>query len=304
MVFKAEQQHFPGVKPIKKRDKKDRRGDGRKAIVALFTITVLASALFYLQAEAPKIWEKITAPRVISRLPKEHFDPSPVLDQIKDLTQDLSGTYGVYVYRFQDGEEYGLNERKVFPAASLNKLPVMISAYQQAEQGKLDLEAKYILKESDKVQGAGILYSKPAGTKYTYRQLIEYMGQYSDNTAFKVMRRVTGETILDQATPEEIGILLKKLYEGELINQEHQNELLQFLTNTDFEDRIPKGVPEGVRVAHKIGTLTGIYSDAGIIFAEKPFVLVIMTKDALEKEALEVLPKITQVVWEFETASP
>lgn len=301
MVFKAEQQHFPGVKPIKKRDKKDRRGDGRKAIVALFTITVLASALFYLQAEAPKIWEKITAPRVISRLPKEHFDPSPVLDQIKDLTQDLSGTYGVYVYRFQDREDYGLNERKVFPAASLNKLPVMISAYQQAEQGKLDLEAKYILKESDKVQGAGILYSKPAGTKYTYRQLIEYMGQYSDNTAFKVMRRVTGETILDQATPEEIGILLKKLYEGELINQEHQNELLQFLTNTDFEDRIPKGVPEGVRVAHKIGTLTGIYSDAGIIFAEKPFVLVIMTKDALEKEALEVIPKITQAIWEFET---
>ncbi|MBU3956963.1 class A beta-lactamase-related serine hydrolase [Patescibacteria group bacterium] len=304
MVFKAEQQHFPGVKPIKKRDKKDRRGDGRKAIVALFTITVLASALFYLQAEAPRIWEKITAPRVISRLPKEHFDPSPVLDQIRDLTQDLSGTYGVYVYRFQDREDYGLDERKVFPAASLNKLPVMIAAYQLAEQGKINLETEYVLKETDKVQGAGVLQSKPAGTKYTYHQLIEYMAQYSDNTAFKVMRQVTEETTLDQATPEEIGILFKKLYEGESINQEHRDELLQFLTNTGFEDRIPKGVPEGARVAHKIGTLPGVYSDAGIIFAEKPFVLVIMTKDTREVEALEVLPKITRAVWEFETASP
>lgn len=304
MIFKAEQQHFPGVKPVQKKEKKVRRGDERKAIAALFVITVLASALFYLQAEAPKIWEKITAPRIISRLPEEHFDSNLVLNQIKDLTQNLSGTYGVYVYQFEDGRDYGLNERKVFPAASLNKLPVMMAAYQQAEEGKIDLETEYILKEADKVQGAGILYSKPAGAKYTYRQLVGYMGQYSDNTAFKVMRQVTGETILDQATPEEIGTLFKKLYEGELINQKHRDELLQFLTNTDFEDRMPKGVPEGVRVAHKIGTLTGVYSDAGIIFAEKPFVLVIMSRDARESEALEVLPKITQAVWEFETASP
>jgi len=304
MAFKAEQQHFPGVKPVQKKERKARRGDERKAIAALFVITILASALFYLQAEAPKIWERITAPRIISRLPEKYFDPNPVLSQIEDLTRNLSGTYGVYVYRFKDGKDYGLNERKVFPAASLNKLPVMVAAYQQAEEGKLDLETEYILKEADKVQGAGVLLSKSAGTKHTYRQLIEYMGQYSDNTAFKVMRQVTGETILDQATPEEIGILFKKFYEGKLINQEHRDELLQFLTNTDFEGRIPKGVPEGVRVAHKIGTLAGIYSDAGIIFAEEPFVLVIMSRDARESEALEVLPEITQAVWEFETASP
>ena len=304
MAFKAEQQHFPGVKPVKKRDKKERRGDGRKAIVALFTITVLASALFYLQAEAPKIWERITAPRIISHLPEKYFDPSPVLNQIKDLTQDLSGTYGIYVYRFKDEKDYGLNERKVFPAASLNKLPVMIIVYQQAEEDKLDLETEYILKEADKVKGAGILRTKPAGTKYTYRQLIEYMGQYLDNTAFKVMRQVTGETTLDQATPEEIGILFKKLYKERIISDEHRDELLQFLTNTGFEDRIPKGLPEEIRVAHKIGTLTGIYSDAGIIFAEEPFILVIMSKDARESEALEVLPQITQAVWNFETVSP
>ncbi len=300
MVLKAEQQHFPGVKPVKKREKKDRRGDGRKAVIALFVITVLASTLFYLQAEVPKIWERITAPRIISRLPEKYFDPDPVVEQIKALTQDLSGTYGVYVYRLEDGKDYGLNEKKVFPAASLNKLPVMIAAYQQAEQDKLDLETEYALKEADKVQGAGILYSKSAGTKYSYRQLIEYMAHYSDNTAFKVMRQLVGEILVEQMTPEEVGELFRKLYKGELINQEHCDELLRFLTKTNFEDRLPQGVPEGIRVAHKIGTLDGVYSDAGIIFAEEPFVLVIMTKDAREKEALEVVPQIAQAVWDFE----
>ncbi len=304
MVFKAEQQHFPGVKPIKKREKKEKRSDGRKAIVVLFIITILASFLFYLQAEAPKIWERITAPRIISHLPNKYFDPSSVLNQIKELTQDLSGTYGVYVYRFKDGKDYGFNEKNTFPAASLNKLPVMIAVYQQAEEGKIDLETEYLLQKKDKVEGAGVLQSKPAGTEYTYRQLVEYMAQFSDNTAFKVMRQVTGETLIEQTTPEKIGLLFKKLYQDKVITDEHRDELLEFLTKTDFEDRITKGVPEDIRVAHKIGTLTGVYSDAGVVFTKEPFILVIMTNDAREKEALEVLPQITQAVWDFETVSP
>lgn len=300
MIFKAEQQHFPGVKPVKKKEKIDKRSDGRKVIIVLFVVTVLASLLFYLQTEIPKIWQKITAPKIISHLPREEFDFKPVLNQIETLTQDLSGIYGVYVYRFKDGQDYGFNEDKDFPAASLNKLPVMIAAYQQAEQNKLNLDAEYTLKEADKVSGAGILQTKSAGTKYSYRQLLEYMGQNSDNTAFKIVRQAVGEVLIDQITPREVGDLFEDIYQREVINQEHQEELLRFLTKTEFEDRIPHGVPEGVRVAHKIGTLSGVYSDAGIIFAEKPFVLVIMTKDAQEKEALEVLPQITQAVWDFE----
>ncbi|NIT03871.1 hypothetical protein GTO10_02980 [Candidatus Saccharibacteria bacterium] len=104
-------------------------------------------------------------------------------------------------------------------------------------------------------------------------------------------------------TPKEAGELFRKLHEGELINQENQEELLGFLTDTEFEDRIPQGVPEEVRVAHKIGTLAGVYSDAGIVYAEDSFVLVIMTKDAQEKEALEMLPQITRAVWDFEIES-
>jgi len=317
MVFKfkskTEQQTLPGVPPLKKREKKENRGEGRKTIAVLFIITVLASLLFYLQAELPKFWEKITAPAIISSLPQEQLATRSVLNQIKDLTQALSGTYGVYVYRLDDGEGYGVNEDKIFPAASLNKLPVMVTAYQMAEKDELDLATQYTLKEADKVEGAGLLQAKPAGTKYSYRQLIESMAQDSDNTAFKVINQVVGETVVEQMTPREVGEIFKKLYQGNLLNQENQEELLQFMTKTSFEDRIPKGVPEGVRVAHKIGTLTGVYADAGIVYGEKPFssegrkersdfILVIMTKEAQEKEALEVLPRITQVVWEFETS--
>ena len=164
--------------------------------------------------------------------------------------------------------------------------------------------------------GAGILQGKSAGTTYTYRQLVEYMGQYSDNTALKAMRQILGEAKIQETinqlgmtktslkefetTPQDIGFFFQKLYQGKMINNEHSEELLNFLTKTAFEDWLPKGIPGNIRVAHKIGKDLGTFSDGGIVFADKPFVIVIMSKDAREIEANETLPKISGLVWGWE----
>lgn len=293
--------------------------------MAVFLATVLASLVFYLKTEAKVLWQKLTSPLVISeKTSPAQFDPNPVLTEIKNLTKELRGTYGVYVYRWEDGQEYGLHQTEVFPAASLVKLPAMVALYQEADAANLDLETEYILKEADKISGAGILQNKPAGSTYTYRQLAEYMGQYSDNTAFGILREELGEARIEKAvhdlglertslkknetTPEDIGVFFRQLYEGEVVKPEYQEEILAFLTNTGFEDRIPAGIPEGTRVAHKIGTEIGSFSDGGIVFADPPppeadggFVLVIMSRDARENEAAEVLPQIAKAVWDFET---
>lgn len=100
-----------------------------------------------------------------------------------------------------------------------------------------------------------------------------------------------------------MGIFFRKIYQAEIVSQKHRDEILEFLTETAFEDRIPAGLPEGIKAAHKIGTELGNYSDAGIVFSDAPFVLVIISKNARESEALEVLPQITQKVWEFEVGS-
>jgi len=50
-----------------------------------------------------------------------------------------------------------------------------------------------------------------------------------------------------------------------------------------------------------VGTDIGVISDAGIVFGKRPFIVVIMSSDVLEKEAKEVLPEIVKAVWEFES---
>jgi len=330
MIFKAEQQVISEVNPLgqkivpgekKKTRKKQPPKGSRWTIVVLFGLTLLAIGIFYLKAEIPVLWQKITSPLVITgnRAPKTKFDPSLVLNSVADLTKDLRGEYGLYVYRFDDQNEYGSHQNEIFPAASLMKLPVMLLFYQEVEKGNLDPETKYVLKEVDKVLGAGILQGKASGSTYTYRQLVEYMGQYSDNTALKVMRRILGEAKIQETidelgmtktslkdfttTPKDIGLFFQKLYRGKLINNEHRDEMLNFLTKTAFEDWLPKGIPGNIRVVHKIGKDLGTFSDGGLVFADKPFVIVMMSKDAREIEANEVLPKISGLVWGWESSS-
>lgn len=325
MIFKAQQQEIPAVKPFLKKPKKEKltRRD-RWLILAIFLATVFLCGFFYFKEKIASVPQNIvgslTQPLVITSEPEEkRFNPAPVLEEIKNLTRDLVGYYGVYVYRFSDGREYGIRQKEIFPAASLMKLPVILTLYQEAEAGRISLETKYKLAEADKRGGAGILQSRPAGEVYSYRKLAELMGQYSDNTANNVLVKILGEekiqkTITNlgmkktnffqyETTPEDIGLFFRQLYQGGVVSSQHKEEILRFLTKTGYEERIPAGIPPEVRVAHKIGTEIGVFSDGGIVFAPPPrgpFVLVIMSREAKESEAKEVLPKISRAVWEFE----
>jgi len=323
------EEFFPRERPlvrIKEQDLKRVKSEGRKWVLVLLVFTFVASLGFWIWGEVQggrtgiisPVGEKTTT---ISKReeepPKVQKDTKATEDKIRELVKDSKGTYGIYVYNLTDKQSFGLNQDEVFPAASLIKLPVILALYKKAEKGEIELETKYVLKEADKRTGAGIIQYKPAGTVYTYRKLAELMGQQSDNTAFQVIRSLLGDEEIqktidnlgmsktslskNETSPMDIGLFFRKFYSQSILTRNHRDEILDYLTKTAFEDRIPAGVPEEVRVAHKIGTETGSFSDAGIVFGQKPFILVILSKDALEKEALEALPEITKIVWEFES---
>jgi len=322
------EEFFPRGKPlerIKEQDLKRVKNEGRKWVLVLLVFTFVASLGFWIWGEVQggqtgiispvgeKIENSTNEKPATQRTQKETGGTE---NKIRELIKDSKGTYGVYVYNLTEKQGFGINQDEIFPAASLIKLPVILTLYQKAEKGEIELETKYVLKEADKRTGAGIIQYKPAGTVYTYRKLAELMGQQSDNTAFNVIRSLLGDEEIqktidnlgmnktslekNETSAADIGLFFRKFYSQSLLTRNHRDEILDYLTKTAFEDRIPAGVPEDVKVAHKIGTETGSFSDAGIVFGQKPFILVILSKNALEKEALKTLPEITKIVWEFE----
>jgi beta-lactamase class A len=240
-----------------------------------------------------------------------------VVDDFKKTTTNLSGVYGFYVVDLDDGFSYGSNENDTFQAASLIKLPVMVAAFSESEKGNLDLDANYILKDSDKLSGSGSIVGKPAGTVFTYRELLEYMGKQSDNTAFNVVRKKLGDKLItdyiiqigmsdtsleaNTTSPYDIGLYFKRLYNGQLLNDVDKTELLDNITDTIYEKWLAAGVPEGIKVAHKFGLETNVVNDAGVVFTKHPFVLVLMSHGVVISEANDIFPSLAGLIYSAET---
>lgn len=238
------------------------------------------------------------------------------ITQFEGSIQPLSGFYGFLVIRLTDQTHYGVSSDSQFQGASLLKLPLIALMYKMSEEGNLNLDTKYTLKETDKVKGSGFLFPQPAGTTYTYRKLAEYMGKNSDRTAYKVMKDVVGidklknylseigmnSTNLEtgMTTPNDFGLLFTKLWNGSLVNQANRDEILGFLQNTIYEDWITKGVPKNIKVAHKFGQDTGVVADGGIIFADKPYILIIMSQGINENDASLIFPKVSGDIYTIE----
>lgn len=326
---------FKDLNPKARRKRKEPvKPWGRKEriiVLSVILFTVLSSAIL---AFSSRDWKLPGLPRVT--LPEINFEKTVIIENdrtiendkildiknsgqeklkaFKDITDDLTGTYGFYYYNLEDNLEFGNLQNEKFTAASLIKLPVIAAFYAEAEKGVISLNSKYTLKESDKVGGAGSLYYKPAGTVVTYKELIRLMGKQSDNTAFNIVRKLLGDKKINdqiikigmsdtslednETTPYDIGLFFQKLWDDKIVNEKNKEEFLEFLTDTAFEKWLTAGVPENIRVAHKYGREVHVINDAGIIYAKKPFVLVILSKGVVDKEGDENFPKLVNLFYE------
>lgn len=68
-------------------------------------------------------------------------------------------------------------------------------------------------------------------------------------------------------------------------------EMILMLEKQKFRDGIPAGLPPGVRVANKTGSISGVEHDAAIVFplGRKPYVLVVLTRGVKSTEEGEKL---------------
>jgi beta-lactamase class A len=72
--------------------------------------------------------------------------------------------------------------------------------------------------------------------------------------------------------------LLDAIAHGEAVDQDSSRQMIEILERQKFNEGIPAGVPPGIRVAHKTGEITKIHHDAAIVFAPRPFVLIILVR--------------------------
>jgi beta-lactamase class A len=84
-------------------------------------------------------------------------------------------------------------------------------------------------------------------------------------------------------------VLLEKLGRGEAVGPQADAAMIEILKRQKFNEAIPAGVPAGTAVAHKTGSITRIHHDAGIVYAKRPFVLVLLVRGLEDKKKSSAL---------------
>jgi len=72
--------------------------------------------------------------------------------------------------------------------------------------------------------------------------------------------------------------LLEAIARGEAADPASSQAMEALLRGQHFVDGIPAGIPPGVPIANKTGSITRIHHDAAIVRAPHPFVLVVLTR--------------------------
>jgi beta-lactamase class A len=155
--------------------------------------------------------------------------------------------------------------------------------------------------DSDKLVYASV------GRTMTLRQLCELMITVSSNFAanlliervgvenvrstvtklgaggMEVLRGVEDQKAFDKGlnnstTARALLVLFETLATGRAVSKKADAEMIAVLKRQMFNDGIPAGVPPKTVVAHKTGNITRIHHDAGIVYAKRPYVLVVLVR--------------------------
>lgn len=119
----------------------------------------------------------------------------------------------------------------------------------------------------------------------------------------QVLRGVEDGKAFDQGlnnttTARGLLVLFEKLAHGPVVSAKADADMLAMLSRQTFNDAIPAGVPPGTRVAHKTGTITRIHHDAGIVYGDRPYVLVVLVRGVDEqKQSAALIAGISREVW-------
>jgi beta-lactamase class A len=103
----------------------------------------------------------------------------------------------------------------------------------------------------------------------------------------------------NSTTARGLLVLFEKLAAGKAVSAKADAEMIEILKRQKFVDAIPAGLPRGTPVAHKTGNITRIHHDAGIVYAQRPYVIVILVRGIQEqKESAALMAALSKRIYE------
>ncbi|RJQ27848.1 MAG: serine hydrolase [Peptococcaceae bacterium] len=247
-------------------------------------------------------------------------DYEPLKKQLESYLATRKATYGIYFKDLNTGATWGINDLTPIPAASTIKVPYVLYLNEQVAAGRLKMEQRIAYdSNTDYAGGSGYLKETAAdGDRFTLRVLSNLAITLSDNVAYKMIKRVTGEENVlaymkamggttiggngqDNTTARDMAAYMEGVINFSRRNPALGNRLIDDLANPIWHYGLPGKLPDNVKVAHKEGDLPGVSNDVGIVFASRPYIISIlsMNQDNIEQGFLDI-SEISGMIYEYQ----
>jgi beta-lactamase class A len=238
---------------------------------------------------------------------------------------------GLEVIDLTNGKSvFSFNSRISFPQASAIKIPVLMTIFKQANQGKFNLSDKRTVKQADVVGGTGVLKEMKMPVSLSIRNICALMMSLSDNTAANVLIELAGmksvnavmkslgfdKTVLRRkmmaikasaegrenlSTPADAARILKLLYDGKFINQKKSSKIISFMKKpARTESYLAAGLPDSVPMAFKYGGLKEVKTEWAIVLLQaRPYAVAVMQNDIWDKKKDHAIKNISSVLYRY-----
>ncbi len=243
-------------------------------------------------------------------------DTEVIRQDVADLLKNKKGEFNVCYTDLTTDESFGIHPDTVLTGASMNKLPVVGYLYSLAAKKEIDLQETVVIQKSDiQDYGTGVIRYEEPGKTYTLQYLAQLALQKSDNTAAHVLNIRLGEDniqayayrlgmsatnmVENDTSCRDIQTFFKMLYTNKIATPALTKEMMGYMENTDFEDRISRLLPRGLHIYHKTGDGINFIHDGGIVSNGKtPFILVVTSSNLTDGDyAKETIGKIAETIY-------
>ena len=229
---------------------------------------------------------------------------------LKKELQNLLAGYskldaGIFVWDTSNGNFVDINSEKIFPAASVIKIPVLISLFKAIEEGKLKKTDKISLENYYRSPGSGSLQYKAEGLSLTVDDLARLMITESDNSSTNILMSIIGSMTAvnddikrwglknthintwlpdlngtNYTTPKDLAVMLHNLDNEAFLTLESRVDIFDYMGNVKNNRLLAAGLPGDASIAHKTGDIGSMLGDAGIIYSPngRKYIVAILVK--------------------------